>query len=84
MALDDYDLQGTHGAEVFRDLPEGLQIQMSDGSVGEIVGNPGDGAFVIVTIIEDADDPERVGQEETVFFADVVRVVGPEEEASRP
>ena len=34
-----YDLTGVHGAEVFRDLPEGLKLRMLDGSVVEILAN---------------------------------------------
>jgi hypothetical protein len=66
-----YDLSGPNGPVVFRELPEGVRVRLTDGAMGEVVGNPGDGAFVLVKILENADDPSRVGQQETVFFLDV-------------
>lgn len=70
-----YDLSGVHGAEVFRDLPIGLKIKMTNGSIGEIVGNPHDGGFVLVRMLEDPADPSKVGEEEAVFYTDVEEVV---------
>ena len=70
-----YDLTGVHGAEVFRDLPEGLKIRLSDGALGEIVGNPRDGAILMIKVIEDAANQARVGSEEAVFYTDVKDVV---------
>lgn len=81
--MTEYDLTGVHGAEVFRDLPEGVHVRMVDGSAGEITGNAGDGAWIMVTIIEDENDPDRVGEEEAVFFADVESAVRPGEEGAR-
>ena len=81
--MSEYDLTGVHGAEVFRDLPEGVHVHMADGSVGEITGNAGDGAWIMVKIITDEDDPGRVGEEEAVFFADVESAVRPGEEGGR-
>lgn len=75
-----YDLKGIHGAEVFRDLPEGLSVQMSDGSVGKITANAGDGAWIMVEILEDQENPDRVGEVEAVFFADVDAVISPSQE----
>ena len=56
---------------VFRELPEGTKVRLASGAVGEITGNPADGAFLQVKIVEHPDDPSQVGQEETVFFIDV-------------
>ena len=70
-----YDLSGVHGAEVFRDLAEGLQIRLANGSIGEIIGNPHDGAILQIKIVEDANDPSRVGEEEYVFYPDVKEVL---------
>ncbi|WP_130648072.1 hypothetical protein [Egicoccus halophilus] len=74
-ADNDYNLKGMHGAEVFRDLPEGLTLRMTDGSEGKILANPGDGAFVMIEVTSDPNDPARVGEEETVFYSDVDSVV---------
>lgn len=81
--MSEYDLTGVHGAEVFRDLPEGVRVHLADGAVGEITGNAGDGAWIMVTIIEDENDADRVGAEEAVFFADVKSAVRPAEEGGR-
>ena len=66
-----YDLSGPSGSTVFRELPKGLKVKLASGAVGEITGNPGDGAFLLVKIVEHPEDPSHVGQEETVFFMDV-------------
>lgn len=66
-----YDLTGVHGAEVFRDLPLGVKLLLTDGATGEIVANAGDGAIVILKIVDDPKNPGRVGTEETVFYTEV-------------
>jgi hypothetical protein len=66
-----YDLSGVHGAEVFRDLPDGAKLRMTDGRVGEIIGNPHDGAIMMLKIIENPNDPTKVGEEEYVFYTEV-------------
>jgi len=70
-----YDLTGVHVAEVFRDLPEGLKIKLANGAVGEIIGNPHDGAILMLRILESPEDPSKVGEEEYVFYPDVREVV---------
>ena len=70
-----YELSGIHGAEVFRDLPEGLKLRMADGAVVEIVGNPHDGAILVVRVLEAGERSPAVGEEDTIFFDDVVEVL---------
>jgi hypothetical protein len=70
-----YDLHGVHGAEVFRDLPEGLKIKLSSGAIGEITGNPHDGGFLLIRYVESPDNPSQVGEEEAVFYQDVKEVI---------
>jgi hypothetical protein len=70
-----YDLSGVHGAEVFRDLPEGLKLRLASGAIGEIIGNPHDGAILQIRIVEHPDDPSKVGEEEFIFYPDVKEVV---------
>jgi hypothetical protein len=70
-----YDLEGVHGAETFRTLPEGLKVELKNGAVGEITANPQDGAILMVTYLEYPGDPAKVGQEDAVYFLDVIRVV---------
>jgi hypothetical protein len=74
------DLAGVHGAEHYRDLPEGTRLLLTDGAKAEIVANAGDGAWLIVRIVEDEADPSRVGEEVPAYFNDdVKRVIGAEE-----
>ncbi len=71
----EYNLSGPDGSVVFRTLAEGLKVALSDGAVGEIIGNPGDGAYLIVRVVEAEANPSRVGGEEYVFFGEVKAVV---------
>lgn len=70
-----YDLTGVHGAEVFRDLAEGLKLALENGTVVEIVGNPHDGANVVAKILSCPDDPSRVNEEDVVYYTEVTGVV---------
>ena len=70
-----YELSGVHGAQVFRDLPEGLRLRLTNGAIGEIIGNPHDGAIIMLRFIEHPEDPSKVGEEEFVFYTDVKEVV---------
>lgn len=65
-----YDLSGVHGAEVFRDLPDGAKLRMTNGAVGEIIGNPHDGAIMQLRFLEHP-DPAMVGEEEFIFYTEV-------------
>ena len=51
-ASKEYDLSGPNGAVVFRNLPEGLKVRLTNGALGEITGNPHDGAYLWVRILE--------------------------------
>jgi hypothetical protein len=70
-----YNLSGVHGAEVFRDLEEGLKVRLTTGAVAEITGNPHDGGFLLVKIVDDDANPSNVGDEQAVFFEEVREVV---------
>jgi hypothetical protein len=69
MAADD-TTSGRHGLELAR-LPEGTTVRLKSGATAEVIGNPGDGAWLLVRIVESADEPSTVGGEEMVFFTDV-------------
>ena len=69
-----YDLSGVHGAEVFRDLEEGLKLRLGNGAVAEITGNPHDGSVLQVKILE-AGGPYAVGEEAYIFYPEVREVV---------
>ena len=70
-----YDITGVHGAEVFRALAEGLKIKLTNGQIAEITGNPHDGGFLLVKIVEDETNPSNIGDEQAVFFQEVREVV---------
>lgn len=70
-----YDLGGVHGAETFRTLPEGVKLELKNGAIGEITGNPHDGGFILLTYVEYPGNPAKVGEEEAVFFQDVIKVL---------
>lgn len=74
---EDLDIRGVHGAEIFRDLPEGYSVELSDGAVGEIIANAHDGANLLLRITE-SQDQARVGAEEWTYFEFVRRVKKPD------
>jgi hypothetical protein len=59
-----------------RDLPVGSVVRMRDGATAKVTGNPGDGGWLLVTVVECVDDPSRVGSDDMVFCIDVVEVLG--------
>jgi hypothetical protein len=69
------DLRGNNAAVIYRELPVGARVRRKDGAILEVTGNPGDGAWLLVRIVEAPDDPASVGQEDMVFFTDVEAVV---------
>ena len=71
----DSDLKGNNAAIIYRDLPVGARVKRRDGAILEVTGNPGDGAWLLVRVVEDPHDPSRVGEEDMVFFTDVEAVV---------
>jgi len=70
-----YDLTGQTGIEVWRNLPEGTTITLTNGGVGEITANPHDGNWVLVKF-ESHPDSSKVGQEEYVMFNEVKSAIG--------
>jgi len=74
-ASNKYDLTGVHGAEAFRDLPEGATLRMTDGHIVEIIENARNGTNLLVKVVENEASPSSVGEEEFVFFADVQEAV---------
>ena len=71
----DSDLKGNNAAIIYRDLPVGARVKRRDGAILEVTGNPRDGAWLLVRVVEDPNDPSRVGEEDMVFFTDVEAVV---------
>jgi len=50
-------------------------VKRRDGAILEVTGNPRDGAWPLVRVVEAPNDPASVGQEDMVFFTDVEAVV---------
>jgi len=59
-------------AVAFRDLPVGTLVRLRDGSTAEVTGNPRDGAWLLVKIVDPGTDPAQPGAEEMVFYTDVI------------
>lgn len=72
-----FDLTGIAGAENFRTLAEGLTVKMLDGTEGKITGNPHDGAWLVIEVTECDRDPNRIGEEDVIYFLDVEGVYLP-------
>ena len=69
------DLRSNNAAVIYRELPVGARVKRRDGAILEVTGNPGDGAWLLVRVVEHPHDPSRVGEEDLVFFTDVEAVV---------
>jgi hypothetical protein len=74
-ANSDSDLESSNAALIYRDLPVGARVQRKDGAILEVTGNPRDGAWLLVRVVEDPNEPASVGQEDMVFFTDVAAVL---------
>jgi hypothetical protein len=59
------------GGPILREAPLGTKLILKDGSLVEIIGNPGDGGWVNVRYLESATGTTAVGEEEWVFVVDV-------------
>ena len=62
-------------AVMITDLPEGTQVRLRNGNIVEITANPRDGGWIFVKIVENANDPNTVGDEDMSFCVDVIDVV---------
>jgi hypothetical protein len=58
-----------------RGLPVGSVVTVRDGATAVVTGNPGDGGWLLVTVVECPDDPSRVGTDDMVFCIDVVNII---------
>jgi hypothetical protein len=59
------------GGPLLREAPVGTKLLLTDQSIVEIIGNPGDGGWVQVRYLESATEDAAVGDEEWVFYPDV-------------
>jgi len=56
-------------------INEGEKVRLRDGETALVVENPRDGMWILLRILEAPDDPTREGEEELVFWADVLGVL---------
>lgn len=59
------------GSPMLRAVPEGTKLSLTDGSIVEVVGNPGNGGWLLVRYLESPSGSPAVGDEEWVFYSDV-------------
>jgi hypothetical protein len=59
------------GGPLLREVPLGTKLLLTDQSIVEIIGNPGDGGWVQVRYLETSAEDAEVGDEEWVFYTDV-------------
>lgn len=53
-------------------LSPGDKVRLADGSLCEVISNPKDGLWLMVTFLEAPEDPSLVGTEDMVFANDVL------------
>jgi len=66
------DVGDINVALMFRDLPVGSRVKLRKSVVGEVIGNPGDGGWLFVKIVESPEDESKIGAEEMAFCTDVL------------
>ena len=59
------------GGPLLREAPLGTKLLLSDQSIVEIIGNPGDGGWVQVRYLQSPSGSPEVGEEVWVFYTDV-------------
>jgi hypothetical protein len=60
---------------ILRDIPVGARIRLRSGAIGEVTGNPQDGAWIFLRYVEAPADPSKVGEDDMVFCTDVTAVL---------
>ena len=61
-------------------IEPGDVVRLNGGATAEVVDNPRDGMWLLLRYREVPGEPGLAGEEELVFWAEVVGVVGAEEE----
>lgn len=56
-------------------VEERARLKLIGGRTAEVVHNPRDGMWILVRIVDAPDDPDSIGDEELVFWADVLTVI---------
>ena len=61
----------TPGGIFIRDIPDGSKLKLTNGAIVEIVKNANNGGWVFARYLEHPEEPELIGTEDWVFFAEV-------------
>jgi hypothetical protein len=69
------DQMNVNDTVILRDLPVGTLVRLRSGAIGEITGNPQDGAWIFLRYVEAPNDPQKVGTEDMAFCTEVIAVV---------
>jgi hypothetical protein len=69
------DEMNVNDTVILRDLPVGTKVRLRSGAIGEITGNPQDGAWIFLRYVESPKDPAKVGTEDMAFCTEVIAVV---------
>lgn len=54
-----------------RDMPEGTRLELKSGDLVEITLNAKDGGWLVGRYLESDKNPDLIGTEEWIFFADI-------------
>ncbi|MBV1906013.1 MAG: hypothetical protein KUG75_08040 [Pseudomonadales bacterium] len=54
----------------------GAMVRLVGGETAIVVDNPRDGMWILLRYTESPDDPDLVGEEDLIFWADVLGVLG--------
>jgi hypothetical protein len=69
------DQMNVNDTVILRDLPVGAKVRLRNGAIGEITGNPQDGAWIFLRYVESPTDPAKIGTEDMAFCTEVIAVV---------
>jgi hypothetical protein len=69
------DQMNVNDTVILRDLPVGTRVKLRNGAIGEVTGNPQDGAWIFLRYVESPKDPDKVGTEDMAFCTEVIAVV---------
>ena len=53
----------------------GAKVRLVGGETAEVIDNPKDGMWILLRYIDAPDEPELLGEEDLVFWADVLGVL---------
>ena len=57
-------------------IEQGAKVRLVGGETAEVVENPKDGMWILLRYLDAPDEPGLVGGEDLIFWADVLGVIG--------